>query len=837
MNIKDIKSIIDSCIGQDIHIVETHIKDLFDKLIPQILQDYEQSREVVQYTVSELEKVHYPATYIMMANVLNQVQDLSKKFIRSSDETNEYIDIEWTDGDIKNILDIILPHYKGTFHITIPNMIAADAITFNQRRQLASFIIDSIQYYGVDTQWKKENIEAHQLYLALLYAICKKDNQMKYLFYFANNLIDKLATTQEAQNTRDMAETILVIGHQEGMQLEAYLCASRAYTILNNPTAGLLYLEIALKRLGDPSVSITYKISFEILWQVLKVARGINFYNTKLLNSVVVIFDTMNPLPYDINAFYHTYLSLVFYDKQIKVLEDIADFLDENREIIYKHLDHAAMPWLSLIFMVKLNFPKANLSRLNPYINAFRGVVNPERNALMLDIFDSKNENLHLRELMVRLESTRNILDYSHDNHIAMILAKMLISKSVLERNPGNFLLSMHLRADYTFVKPENIQSGRFKTSEFKDVNGNDYSLPIEDPELLDVLMQQEQTDEVIWIGKGIDSLYYMSLLENNFSFGELNNLSQINTSDLQRNIIRHLHYVPDIKKSNEPIYIKSPYELEQEAEELKHKLSKCQIIVSDRAERLLLVKDMDIAGVPHHLLTDAQRNEFIGSLLPTCNIISTEVLIKTNFANPLQKYPSCKFWSPLNCNEFTFEALKSKLEDAFEKYHVTCNEQNIPFSPLDAEINIACAHGGADISNTQWFYADDIPIVDTAKIIGKGKLLILFVCHSGSITRPEYDNAMHTLIKRYIRLGYSSIIAPMWSLNTEILPLWLTTFMGEVWNGRFVIDALFSANMTIRQEFTSPEVYACLHLFGNPFLQIAERPILEIDEITTSIK
>ena len=84
----------------------------------------------------------------------------------------------------------------------------------------------------------------------------------------------------------------------------------------------------------------------------------------------------------------------------------------------------------------------------------------------------------------------------------------------------------------------------------------------------------------------------------------------------------------------------------------------------------------------------------------------------------------------------------------------------------------------------------DDIPIVDTAKIIGKGKLLILFVCHSGSITRPEYDNAMHTLIKRYIRLGYSSIIAPMWSLNTEILPLWLTTFMGEVWNGRFVIDA-----------------------------------------------
>lgn len=49
--------------------------------------------------------------------------------------------------------------------------------------------------------------------------------------------------------------------------------------------------------------------------------------------------------------------------------------------------------------------------------------------------------------------------------------------------------------------------------------------------------------------------------------------------------------------------------------------------------------------------------------------------------------------------------------------------------------------------------------------------MLILFVCHSGTISRPDYDNAMHTLIKRYIRMGYSSVIAPMWSLNTEILP------------------------------------------------------------------
>ena len=188
--------------------------------------------------------------------------------------------------------------------------------------------------------------------------------------------------------------------------------------------------------------------------------------------------------------------------------------------------------------------------------------------------------------------------------------------------------------------------------------------------------------------------------------------------------------------------------------------------MISDNANRLLLVKDMDVAAYPHQLLIDQNKNEFIGSLLPTCNIISTEVLIKTNFEEPFHEHPSCAFWSPLNCSEFTFEIIKSKLQDIFATYNFALNKQNIPDRPIDAEINIACAHGGADISDTQWFYADDEPIVETNKIIGKGKLLILLFVIHGSFTRPDYDNAMHTLIKRYIRVGYSSVIAPMWSFE-----------------------------------------------------------------------
>lgn len=115
------------------------------------------------------------------------------------------------------------------------------------------------------------------------------------------------------------------------------------------------------------------------------------------------------------------------------MLEDVADFLDKHRELVYKNLDHSAMPWLSLIFTVKLSFSDANLSRLNLYLDAFKSVVNRKGNAMMLDLFDGKNEDIHLKELMVRLESTRNMEDYSHDNHLAMIFSKSLITKSSLE--------------------------------------------------------------------------------------------------------------------------------------------------------------------------------------------------------------------------------------------------------------------------------------------------------------------------------------------------------------------------------------------------------------------
>ena len=228
-------------------------------------------------------------------------------------------------------------------------------------------------------------------------------------------------------------------------------------------------------------------------------------------------------------------------------------------------------------------------------------------------------------------------------------------------------------------------------------------------------------------------------------------------------------------------------------------------------------------------LAIDERTGKFVGESCPSANVISTEFLIKSNFNDPLPKGYNKSYWSPLN-KEATFWGIKEGLKQVFEDYQFDVDDNDEPAVPLHADLNIVCAHGADNISDSEWFYAGGTPIVNSKRAIGPGKVLVLFVCHSGSITHQYYDHTMHTIIKRYLRMGYSSVVAPMWSLNTEITKIWLPVFMENVDAGGYVVDAVFQANMEVKKQFITPSAWACLHLFGNPYVKIADKPILFVE-------
>lgn len=824
---KTIRDIIDSIIDKDIDVQIDAIERILDILFPYISTSYDHSRECVQTAISELSRISKVALPYMQTKSFQCISSISSHFENTPSSSIDYLE-EIPGIDIMDILQKIDPLMAGPQRADVLNIEIADALSYEERRTFSNFIAQSIATYAGETEWDKFRIENHMFYLSPMYSIGMKDGVMDLFFNFYYSLLDKLAHSGLYQQTRDIAENLLIIGHNQGLLPDAYLGASRAYTAANNPIAGFLYLNFTLFCLNGKQ-RIPQRLSYEILWQFLKTSRSAGHITSQQIDTILSIYDHLHCNDEDMMIINHTALSIRLYlgadDFKIHALE----FLDRNRELFFSQLERGSMPWLSLIKSFRSKYPQSDVGGLEFYEKAVESIVPSKGNELYLDLYgDGHDLEKHLKELLVKLQSTRSKEDFVHDNYTALVVAKKLLSKAVKDSNPGAFILAMMPKSDYTFVMKETTPE-QYAQFNIDPVNGEDYTFLYEKPSGLNALIGADDSDIVIWIGKGTDSYYSMAFIRGAYSFYELPQLNEINVRSIQDDVIGNQCYQKSIKPVNGPIYTKSNDELEEESDIIKGKMINACFGLPNIASRCLFVKDIEIAGLPHNLLIDNRSGEFVGRLLPTCNIISSEFLIKSNFEEMLPEKFSKNFWAPIESGEFTFSEIYGRLEDILTKNSFTVFTDVVPDHPLAADLNILCAHGGKNIGETEWFYANDNPIIETKRIVGTGKLLVLFVCHSGSIRHDSNDNAMHTIIKQYLSMGYSAVVAPMWSLATEILPCWLSSFIERINSHDYVIDAVYKANMSVKEEYVSVSAWGCMHLFGNPYLQINDNPRLRV--------
>lgn len=830
---EQIKQEIDACIDAKTNDVILHIQQCYNILLPHIQDNYYNSRDTIQFCIGQFQRVSSESSAIQMMMAINNLKIIAPLFHNQPSRSLEYLNVDWSIVDIDSSLGKIatlIP--KNSIVSTLYTQIA-DALKNDERHKLVSFFIDSLQNCGLKATWGKDTIENHIFCCNILYSICKKDNVMDLLFYYYYNVLDRINLSNQHQLARDLAESLLMIGYNENLLAESYFGVCRAYTLANNPIAGLLYMNIALTNLVNSSSPIPQHFAFEILWQFLKIMRELKVSPEEDIVFISKEFDKLGCMDYDKLSFYHTIFSVKIYSEKETLINSITDFLNENREIFYNNIEHSVMPWFTLINGIRSRFPNADLSGLQFYENALNIVMEKDGNDIYIDFYTNNNLASHLKELLVKLKSTRERDDYSKDNRMALILAKRLLSQAVEKENFSDYILAMQPKADFTFVLPANVQTQMYRKLNVENVDGNDYSLYYQEIELLKLLLQADNSDTMMWIGKGTDKFYSMILIRNMYTFNTLDSWCGIDIALIQQDKISKLQYIKSTIKAGEPVYYKSDYELNEEGDALFRSLRNCTLSVPNVASRMLLVKDIEIAAYPHQLFIDNRIDQFIGVMMPTANVISTELFIKTNFEEPLREDYSKAFWTPVDSGEFTFQVVLGNLEPLFQNYMFDVHCEITPAVPLNADLNIVCAHGGSNISETEWFYANDKPLIETSSIVGKGKVLILLVCHSGTITQTHYDNAMHTIVKRYIQMGYSSVIAPMWSLSTDIIPTWLSAFLEHMESRDYVVDAVFKANMKIKDEYIAPSAWACLHLFGNPYLQIGDKARIElIDEL-----
>lgn len=804
------------------------LKELLDEVVPYALQDYSSCRDIIQATIGQLERVSNVSILFFFHAISNMIEAVLVE--KGKPAFIDYIVTDW-DDDINKLLDKVAPHISGGQKVFELNTKVADSLTMEERRFIASSLSRAIQSQGVKTQWSEDIVMNSIFFCNILYPICKKDGVMGLLYHSYNNILDRLNTTGNSQQARDLAEGLLIIGYNEGLEAESYFSACRAYTGANNVIAGLLFYYISLYVVNKKGGKINERFAYDLYWQYLKICKLFGIFPKHDITTVVERFKELDTTGYDKMSFYHTLFCtrLAAGEGLDSLVNDVTEFLDQNREDFFRDLNHGAMPWITFIVSMKEVVPNGDYFGLIPYIAAARSVAQKEGNELIFDILEEKNLANHLKELLYKLQDTRNRSDYSMDNRLSMVVAKKLISQAYDTGNISDFLLAMSPKTDYSTVLPTKDAEGLYRRLEIQDVVGDELSTVFSNPKLVGCMLATENKDMVCWIGKGKTVFLEMTMCGEQFEMaGKISvTRNELKTID---NSIAKLKYERDIKTPGQPIYVKSVEELENEEEKLVDQLKDFSLAIPKSVERLLFIKDLEMSSYPHNMFVDSNTKSFVSVSWPCCNTLSTEVFFKTNTLDNLCNGFKKALWIPYGGEELTFDMIHSKLEGVIKDHNLEVQNELSIEKPLAGDMILLCAHGGCDISTTEVFYVNDKPILDTLPCIGVGKVAILFICFSGTISRSLYDNAMHTLVKQLILKGYRSVVAPMWSLCTDLITPWLSTFLVEMENGEYIIDAVFKANMALKNEFVAPSAWACLHLFGNPYTCIADNPRIVIE-------
>ena len=793
-----------------------------------VLENYDNSRSLIQRSIGLFEKCPNVAIFALLeeiARFIDHIQSYYSTEIEDVTDLYQRNSALWEEHEIKSILEKSMPLFDKEYVLSHYNERIIAVLTPSERKKFIKFAVHSLQMHGEQTKWSKDTIDTHYTYLYMLYSICKYDSLMRFYFHYAYNIIDRLPSSVGPQETRDFAESMLLIGHVENMAYDAYLCAAKAYMLCHNAVAGLLYLHIATASVVQTNCKLSKEDVYDVLWLMIKILRELPYYHDQCTNLITRKFKEYHFDSYEEIWFMHSVFFFQLKWQNLKVSE-VLDCLDEHREQIMRNMGNGAIPWYTLLCSIEDIYPEQFNEQLRMYKSLFEISIDPEGNEKLKDILNNENLTQHLFQTIRQLEKTRNSSDYASDNKDAILIANKLLPKAVEQGNVGDFILAMRVKTDFTFVFEDTYQDAMYKKLELDDDSPGTYDTPYRHINNLSYFIAMEPHDSMIWIGEcSRGSFYFMSLSGKEYRIEKLDAWNNLDIKKQNKAVSQLQYQSGTIDRGG--YYPKSFQDFEGEDKAFGELFGQHILPIPDGTQRLLVVKDVEISSIPHNLLS-LNNGNYIGNAIPSANVISTEFLIQSNFDNFIVQGIQPNFWIPLYSGDMALCQLWSHMESCLTQNDVNVFTSLAMDHPMDGVINIVCAHGAKTIHKTDWFYAGDQPIKDVDSIVGDGKLLILLVCHSGTMHPSAYDTAVHSIIKKFIREGYSSIVAPVWGLSTEIVPLWLNTFLQEFLNNKvYVIDAVFKANMAVKEEYKAISAWACMHLYGNPYLRMDNQPRL----------
>jgi hypothetical protein len=710
----------------------------------------------------------------------------------------------------------------GISSTTLP----AEAFTMEYREQLFSLLIQSAQHSGSLYQISEGEASATMITLTIARSLALALDRLDWFYGVTAVVAEKLNASSEYQLSRDFAEDILAASIGDERPEWGYFVSFKVYNGQHNTNQALVNLNILLacaRRRAD----LTSPLFIRLLIEIQRFFRNIRHDQggAKLHESLITRFQLTDTEMFDTT---NVYLLAKTMALDPGVVVQAYEYLSLNREFILREGPSVAVPLLNTLQSIIWAFrDHPEIGLLDHYVLVLERVIGEEEAQRIRGRVFGEFEPLkalYLREINA-FQKTRNTDDLVSESHNAMVLAARLITLAESTQDPNSFLLAMIIKADMSWVFQEQDSKDKYRVLEL-DPRSN-----------TTVFQSHSDYDDIIrssfpvvddcaylWLGEADRRLFTLWLSSQGYSRISIAPFWDLRAMDdwLEKSFL-DLRF-EDIILVHGQVTQYLEEDQRRDMQSVQEALSFARV-PTEASSSILLVKDIRISPFPHNLILDC-NGEFLSRTRPITCIQSSEwFLEKVRKHSLLKDDLSISMWLPTDGEDFELNYLFAKFSDSIDNFKITSYNTLIPTEPMDSDINIIVAHGAQDISEFHSFYPNqNTSVVDLDSVIGKGLVAILFVCHSGSIARALFRNKMLSIIRKFFDNDYHAVIAPFWSLHTSIPPIWLPAFLEALLAGQTISEAVFAANSCIYESNKNPGAWACLHLYGNPWV-VTEAP------------
>lgn len=643
------------------------------------------------------------------------------------------------------------------------------------------------------------------------------------LFYFSEGLlIDRLASSEYNQTGRDFVEELLLSSYADEVPNLGYFNAFRMYSNIRNIHAAFIYANLCFVCTLKNNPPYSDRSIREIVWQSIKFFRNVKLH--KLVGEIYHnIPENLNFTPYERRSIDHSYFTALLHEQDQSLPSRLLDYLRKERENILAGGINDAQPWLVTLYNVKKIYPLADFSAngFGFFLATFEMIVPPQQVKKYKDVIEAKTEDLkkHLIESLVKLNETRNTADFVYDNKNALMISEQLIVYSDKMQDTSAFLIAMLLKSDFSILFQEREHSELVQLT-MPEVNVDDLETFYDDFDTFLKALSLDPKVSMNWLAIAEENLYQLQLINGVSSFHPSITWDRtVYKNTLDADYFANLKF-EDTKNSRGGVIQKFKEDHDINEQKIAQDLIFAQISVRENTNEVYVVMDMELTKYPHNLLLD-ETGDFVAKHIPVTNVLSTEWLLQKSKDARLPNNCKKSAWIPTESRDNDLYWLYGNIEDTLKEFNFDIYQHTKLQTPLSADINIICSHGAKNISDTQIISQEGHFNYDVGKIIGQGKVLIFFVCYSGTMKTEFFRNDVTSLIKRFIASGYEAVIAPGWALDVTVPRYWLPEFLRSFESGETISQAVFNANKNVYDRYPTPEAWGCLHLYGNPNLTL----------------